>query len=634
MRLYCCVVALLLMACAHGKSTGPLVFDEAAPGVPAGMSEDPLPDTADLRAVRWHLLLAIESHALGQTQRAQEALDAAFGILADLDEHDALVDTAQAATLGLAIERAYLDLLPHLERFPPDSHLNLLLEGLAEEKTENLLADAEPLVRIHQLGRRCDMPIDANARVVASLHFFQTRGRKTFAIWLQRAGRYRTLIGDILRREGMPSDLFYVAVIESGLNPRAYSRSRAVGLWQFMAGTGRMMGLERTHWIDERRDPIKATVAAARYLKALFAEFGDWRLALAAYNAGPGRVRRAIARADTNDYWQLDLPRETKNYVPLFMAAAVIAKDPQLFGFESQAEEPAFAAEEIVLPEDWLYVDLKAAAQLLGIERQVLHDLNPELRQDITPPGIRPPYTLRVPPGKGQILLDQYASLPVPPGAAIHQYRVQRGDTISGIAQTFGVSTRVVIAANSLKNPNFIRARQILYIPISSPIARSAKQARGIRGTTYTVQPNDVLGRIASQHGVSLRDLMKWNGLKTDLIKPGQELVVRQQLISQEVRGGETYMVQPGDTLWELARRFSVSVPDLQAWNGLKTDRIKPGQQLTVANEQAQVYTVVTGDTLYSIARKFGLAPSDIARQNNIGLSETLLAGMTLQIPR
>ena len=632
MRLYCCAIALLLMACAHGKSAGPLVFDETTtPVMPTVV--DPPPDTADLRAVRWHLLLAIESHALGQTQRAQEALAAAFGILADLDEHDALVDTAQAATLGLAIERAYFDLLPHLERFPADSPLNLLLEGLFEEKIETLPADAEPLVLIHQLGRRCDMPIDANDRVVASLHFFQTRGRKTFATWLQRAGRYRTLIGDILQREGMPSDLFYLAVIESGLNPRAYSRSRAVGLWQFMAHTGRMMGLKRTHWIDERRDPIKATVAASQYLKDLFAEFGDWRLALAAYNAGPGRVRRAIARADTNDYWQLDLPRETKNYVPLFMAAAVIAKDPQLFGFEPQAAEPGFAYEEVALPKDWLYVDLKAAAQLLGVERQTLHDLNPELRQDITPPGSRSPYTLRVPPGKGRLLLDQYASLPVPPGAAIHQYQVQRGDTISGIAQTFGVSTRVVIAANSLKNPHFIRPRQILYIPISSPIARSAKQARGSRGI-YIVRPNDVLGRIASQHGVSLRDLMDWNGLKTDLIKPGQELVVRQLLISQEVPGGETYTVQPGDTLWELARRFSVSVPDLQAWNGLKEELIKPGQQLTVANEQAQVYTVVTGDTLHSIARKFGLAPSDIARQNNIGFSETLLAGTTLQIPR
>jgi len=626
MRLYCCIIALLLMACAHGKSTGPLVFDETDPVVSADMSADPPPDTADLRAVHWYLLLAIESHALGQTQRAQEALDAAFGILADLDEHDALVDTAQAATLESAIEQAYLDLSPHLKDFSDNSRLLLLL---SEEKIEHLPADAKLLVRIRQLRSRCDMPIDANDRVVAKLHFFQTRGRKTFATWLQRAGRYRTLIGDILRREGMPSDLFYLAVIESGLNPRAYSRSRAVGLWQFMARTGRMMGLKRTHWIDERRDPIKATVAAAGYLKDLFAEFGDWRLALAAYNGGPGRVRRAIARADTNDYWQLDLPRETRNYVPLFMAATIIAKDPQLFGFEPQAEEPAFAYEEVVLPEDWPYVDLKAAAQLLGIERQVLHDLNPELRQDITPPGSRSPYTLRVPTGKRRVLLDQYASLPVPQKAAVHQYRVQRGDTISGIAQTFGVSTRVIAAANSLRNPNLIRPRQLLYIPV----APRAKPASGRRGT-YTVRPNDVLGRIASQHGVSLRDLMKWNGLKTTLIKPGQELVVRQQPVSRGVTSGGAYTVQQGDTLWELARRFAVSVADLQTWNGLEKALIKPGQQLTVANAQGQMYTVVTGDTLHSIARKFGLTPSDIARQNNIGLSETLLAGTILQIPR
>lgn len=630
MRLCCFVIALLLTACARGKSTGPTVFNDEA--VLAVSVEDPPPDTADLRAVRWHLLFAIESHALGQIQRAQESLDAAIGILADLDEHDALVDTTQATRLGLEIEQAYLSLLPHLEHLPPDSHLPLLLEGLSKEKIETLPADAEPLVLIRRLGSRCDMPIDANDRVVASLHFFQTRGRKTFAIWLQRAGRYRTLITDILQREGMPSDLFYLAVIESGLNPRAYSRSRAVGLWQFMAHTGRMMGLKRTHWIDERRDPIKATEAAAQYLKDLFAEFGDWRLALAAYNAGPGRVRRTIARSGTNDYWQLDLPRETKNYVPLFMAAAVIAKDPQLFGFKPQAEEPPFAYEAVELPKNWQYVDLKSAAQLLGIERQVLHDLNPELRQDITPPGSRPPYVLRVPPGKGQILLNQYASLPVSPGVAVHQYQVQRGDTISGIAQTFGVSTRVIAAANSLKNPNFIRPRQMLYIPISTPIVQKAKQTEQL---IYTVRPKDSLSTIASMHGVSLRDLMDWNGLNTTLIKPGQKLVVQQQPSRQEVlRGGKTYTVQPGDTLWELARRFAVSVADLQAWNGLKTARIKPGQQLTVANEQTQMYTVVKGDTLHSIARKFGLAPSAIARQNNIDLSETLLAGTTLQIPR
>ena len=632
MRLCCCVIALLLMACAHGKSTGPMVFDDGA--VPVVSVEDPPPDTADLRAVRWYLLFAIESHALGQTQRAQAALDAAIGILASLDEHDALVDTTQATRLGLDIEQAYLSLLPHLEHLPPDSHLPLLLEGLSKEKIETLPADAEPLALIHRLGRRCDMPIDANDRVVASLHFFQTRGRKTFAIWLQRAGRYRTLITDILQREGMPRDLFYLAVIESGLNPRAYSRSRAVGLWQFMKKTAVEENLKIDHWIDERRDPIKATEAAVRYLGKLKEEFGDWRLALAAYNAGPGRVRRTIARSGTNDYWQLDLPRETKNYVPLFMAATIIAKDPQLFGFEPQAEEPAFTYEEVGLPADWPYVDLKAAAQLLGIERQVLHDLNPELRQDITPPGHRSSYTLRVPPGKRQLLLDQYASLPIPQKAAVHQYRVQRGDTISGIAQTFGVSTRVIAAANSLRNPNFIRPRQVLYIPISA--APRAKQGRALKsGEMYTVQSGDTLWELARRFAVSVPDLQAWNGLETERIKPGQELVVRPQpSVRTVLKGGEMYTVQSGDTLWELARRFSVSVTDLQAWNGLETERIKPGQQLTVANEQTQFYTVVTGDTLHSIARKFGLAPSAIARQNNIGLSETLLAGTTLQIPR
>lgn len=630
-------LALLLLACApwqKRENATLLDFDPTDP--PA----DAPTDFTDLRAARWHLLRAIEGQATDQAPRAQQDLDRAFRILADLDERDATVDTARAASLAVAIEKAYLNLLPHLERFSENSPLVLLLEGLSEEKIEDLPADAAPLVRIHQLSRRCDMPIDANARVAASIHFFQTRGRQTFATWLRRSGRFRALIVEILRREDMPTDLFYLAMIESGFNPKAYSRARAVGLWQFMSHTGRMVGLDRTHWVDERRDPVKSTVAASRHLRDLFREFADWRLALAAYNSGAGRVRRAIAKAGTRDFWQLELPRETRNYVPLFMAAAVMAKEPQLFGFDPEAKEPAFAYEEIALPGKWPYVDLQAAAKILGIKYAALRDLNPELRQAITPPGTHRPYRLRVPPGQGALLLDKYARLPAAQKAAVYQYEVQRGDNISSIAQAFGITTRTIAAANSLKTPNLIRTKQILYIPAAPGIALPGQKDGDQTRLAYTVRPGDSLSRIARRNGVRLRDLMRWNKLEKTLIKPGQKLVLwklqpRRPQPTILLDGRKTYTVQSGDTLWDLARRFAVSIDDLQLWNGLANELIKPGQTLAVvAEDDEKVYTVIRGDTLYSIARKFGLEPRAIARQNNISLSSTLLAGTTLQIPK
>jgi membrane-bound lytic murein transglycosylase D len=396
------------------------------------------------------LLRAQEAQALNRVEDAQRDLDLAFGILAELEASDTIADTTRSAQLAKAIEQAYLDLLPQLESFSPDSPLVLLLEGLSEERIEDLSEDASQLVRIHQLSRRCDIPIDANAHVAASIHFFQTRGRETYTTWMRRSGRFRDLITETLEREELPQDLLYIAMIESGFNPRAYSRARAVGLWQFMKSTGELEGLHQTHWVDQRRDPVKSTRAAANHLKSLYREFGDWRLAIAAYNSGRGRVRRAIAKAETSDFWKLELPRETRNYVPLFMAAAIISKDPTLFGFDPIPLDPPFVFDEAKLPSSWPYVDLRTAARTIGATENALRDLNPELRQSITPPGLKKPYVLRLPPGTRSTFLDRYARLPASEKAAVYEYEVQRRDNISSIAQAFGVNSRTIIAANSL----------------------------------------------------------------------------------------------------------------------------------------------------------------------------------------
>jgi membrane-bound lytic murein transglycosylase D len=628
----------LLTSCSAWRGNHPVILAES-PSALESVGDLDSREGLDLRAARWHLLRAQEAQALNRVEDAQRDLDLAFGILAELEASDTIADTTRSAQLAKAIEQAYLDLLPQLESFSPDSPLVLLLEGLSEERIEDLSEDASQLVRIHQLSRRCDIPIDANAHVAASIHFFQTRGRETYTTWMRRSGRFRDLITETLEREELPQDLLYIAMIESGFNPRAYSRARAVGLWQFMKSTGELEGLHQTHWVDQRRDPVKSTRAAANHLKSLYREFGDWRLAIAAYNSGRGRVRRAIAKAETSDFWKLELPRETRNYVPLFMAAAIISKDPTLFGFDPIPLDPPFVFDEAKLPSSWPYVDLRTAARTIGATENALRDLNPELRQSITPPGLKKPYVLRLPPGTRSTFLDRYVRLPASEKAAVYEYEVQRRDNISSIAQAFGVNSRTIIAANSLKNPNRIRVGQRLYIPAAPGITpASGNQTR----ITYTVRRGDSLSQIASRHGVTLRDLMNWNGLQNGLIRPGQELQIWTNRVPRkaaaplqvDAEGRKTHTVLPGETLWELARRFDVSIENLQGWNGLSGALIKPGQKLVVGTESKSeaVYTVIKGDTLYSIARKFGLNPEEIARQNNISLTTTLLTGTTLKI--
>ena len=638
MRLLLLLILLPLTACTSGRQTP--AFDGMA--APDSLRTE-LTHSRGLLAARWHLLRALEAGRVKRFAQAQTDLDVTFRILANLEQEETPAEDLEA--LGEAVEKAYLELLPHLERFSPDSPLRLLLEGLSEEKIESLSPDATQLVRIHQLSKRCDMPIDANAKVAASIHFFQTRGRTTYSTWMRRSGRFRELILDILRREKVPEDLLFIAMVESGFNPRAYSRARAVGLWQFMAHTGRLQGLRRSHWVDERRDPVKSTRAAARHLKGLYQDFKDWRLAIAAYNSGHGRVSRAIAKAASQDFWKLDLPRETENYVPLFMAATIISKDPALFGFEEITLDPPFRFDAVTLPDSLPYIDLKAAAKSIGISYATLRELNPELRQRITPPqGNRSRYRLRLPEGKGKIFLQRYASLPQADRPALYKYEVQPRDNLSTIARAFDVRGRLIVEANSIKDPNRIYPGQILYIPATAGMGVLPAHQKQI----HTVRPGESLSHIAGQYGVRLRNLMQWNDISSTLIRPGDRLVVwapkpagdgktlQKSGIRPDRRDQQQHTVQLGETLWGLARAFDVSVADLKQWNSLQSALIHPGQLLLVVPpptaKDDRIYTVVKGDTLYSIARRFGLRARDLARQNNVSLSTTLLAGMTLKI--
>ena len=542
------LVAILGCACTPATTSRPPLGDVPSASLDSLSADDVLDSEYHQRLLgaRWHLLRALDERSRSHFEEAQRDLDLAFQILASLDdspyletdgpgpadeaaessEKRALLQTeAEVDNLAAAVEEAYFSILPNLDRFSPDSPLSLLLKGLSAEELEDLPQDAGQIARIHQVAPQCSIPVDANPRVAASVRFFQTRGRATYVTWTKRSGRYRELILRILRAEGVPEDFLYIAMIESGFNPRAYSRAHAVGLWQFVRTTATLAGLHMDHWVDERRDPIRSTRAAARHLKMLYAQLGDWRLVAASYNAGLGRVQRAIKRAGVHDYWKLSLPQETQQYVPLLMAATAIGKQPQLFGFDPLEIDPPLRFEEVQLSR---YVNLKVAARIMGISLASLRGLNPELRQTITPPKARGRYTLHVPPGKGAAFLTQYARLPASQKPGVYEYLVQPGDNISTIARDFGVPVRLIADANSLGNLNLIHPGLKLYIPVDGKLRRTRSLSAhpgGDGDALYTVKPGDSLGQIALDLKTDIKTLKQLNNLSSDTIRVGQRLV-------------------------------------------------------------------------------------------------------------
>jgi membrane-bound lytic murein transglycosylase D len=371
----------------------------------------------------------------------------------------------------------------------------------------------------------------------------------------------------------------YLAMAESGLNPRARSWAGAVGMWQFMPATGRRYGLSVNAWVDERRDPEKATRAAARHLRDLYEQFDDWQLAMAAFNCGAGCVRRAVRRADAEDptYWDAYdyLPRETRGYVPMFIAAAHIMQNPDAYGFDPAPPTSAFSYDYVAVHGSML--SLTTLAQLAGTEPDVLRSLNPELRRGRIPPS-RDRYHLRIPVGTYPRFVWNYADLPDRRKQPATTYAVRSGDTLSEIAQRFGTSTGVLQRLNDL-NGTLIRQGQRLVVPVrdyEGALTTEAQEDQPMRvqyGTSPPVRPLDPIDTttdVRTSEAESGQTLASTTGAGTDS-EPSDEV-------------SSVYRVQRGDTLGGIARRFGVSVRQLRAWNDLNGSRIYPGQRLQIAD--------------------------------------------------
>lgn len=435
------------------------------------------------------------------------------------------------------------------------------------------------------------IPLAMNNHVKRALKSFKGKERKFFLNAYRRSGAYRPAILRALKEAGLPKELSWLPLIESGFKTRALSRARALGLWQFIASTGYKYGLKRDRWIDERMDPEKSTKAAISYLKELHQIFGDWTTVLAAYNCGEGTVLKRIRTQKINyldNFWDLygKLPAETAFYVPKFLAVLHILNDPEAYGFKLPSVEKEIQTEHATINKQ---VHLKTMAKYLGISYKVLKDLNPELRHNSTP---NRPYAFRVPVGKGELLLSRLGDIPVwrPPVPSYLVHKVRTGDSLSVIAQRYRTSVRAIMALNRLKSKHFIRAGQKLKIPTSRRYASRRKAPSRVPG-----------------------------------------LSVKGEL-------GE-YVVRKGDSLWKIAKRFGTTTKAIQSINQLRNTRLRIGQVLIIPHASTSFvkmktkhYRVLEGDSPYMIALKHRMSLSDFLRLNHLTPRTTIFPGQVLLV--
>jgi membrane-bound lytic murein transglycosylase D len=363
-----------------------------------------------------------------------------------------------------------------------------------------------------------DLPLTVNDEVLSFLNFFQTpKGRDIVETGLRRSGKYRDMISRILQEEGLPQDLIYLAQAESAFQPLALSRAGARGIWQFVAYRGQQYGLRHSWWIDERQDPEKATRAAAQHLRDLYGLFGDWYLAMAAYNCGPGNVQKAIERTGYADFWELykrkALPRETKNYVPIIIALTLIAKDAAHYNIQADPEAPV--PTDIVKP--GRSIDLRLVAETVDVDVETLRALNPSLLRMATPDD--PSFELRLPQGTAEKFTTEIAAIPPDKWISWRRHRVEPGETLASIAKKYRVTPTAIAEINKMERTAGLEPGTKLIIPAT----QSASETKRLL-VSYRVRRGDTLAGIADRFSVNSEDVRKWNRLRSNHVSRGMVL--------------------------------------------------------------------------------------------------------------
>ncbi len=580
------LLATVGLACSSGRSRG----TDRALITPPAAAESSIPAEE-----AWETQTRAQVEQLLDESRTLAAEGRTFEALARVDE--ALCEALEPPP-DHPISVAYLDWVAGLLAEAESLEQDLDLDSAGAQDGElvglppiEITPDAEvaDAVGVDSLLPESDFPLELNPTVFQFLEAMtgETEYRHRIDTGMGRAGHYLPMIRSKLLAADLPQDLAYLPLIESAFSTSAYSRARAVGMWQFISGTGRHYGLAVGSLVDERRDPELSTDAAAAYLTDLYGEFGDWNLALAAYNSGAGNVRRAIRRSGSRDFWTLRryLPRETRNYVPAFMASVIVAKQPEKYGFTTPVESD-WSYDEISVDDA---LDLEFLAGKIHLELATLRELNPAIRRDLTPAAGRT--TIRLPVGyeaKAEAIL---ASTPKSEWAPRMMHSVRSGESLYSIAHRYGSSVSAIRQANGIRG-NLIHPGQTLVVPRFGN--NRPPQTHRVAGEgRYVVQRNDTLWDISRSFGTSVDELCAANGLsRRSTIQPGQRLTIPAggggTTTSKTTTSSTTYKVRRGDTLYDIARKFGVSVSAIRRANGLTSSRIYPGDVLRIPGSRAR----------------------------------------------
>lgn len=437
-----------------------------------------------------------------------------------------------------------------------------------------------------------DIPIVVNDDVKRWMNYMLGPGRKYYSAWLARSTKYTPLMQKKLRAAGLPEDMIYLSMIESGFKTSAYSSAAAAGLWQFIPTTGREMGLRVDWWVDERRDPELSTDAAIKYLSHLDKRFGNWYLVWAGYNGGPTRVARAIKKHDTKDFWTLveknSFPSETDNYVPKIVAAAIIGKYKERYGFTDIKYQEPLEYEYTVVDKN---IGMDVLAKCAGISTSEFTAMNPAFRQTALPPSPNK-HTIKIPKEKTEAFTSALAKIPPSERVTYLRHVIKKGETLGSIAKKYKVSVASVQTVNKIKNPNRISVGQVLMIPSAaqatalantssskkSPAKKSSSSKSKTKLVYHTIRKGENLNSIAQKYKVSTSDIKRWNKIKNaNKIYSGQKLKIYTSQVLWI-----TYTVKSGDNLSKIAKKYNCSVSDIQQWNKLKNSKIYAGQKLKI----------------------------------------------------
>lgn len=602
-----------------------------------------------LEQVRLAYLDALKYQDENNQTEAIKSYEKAVDLLNNLSFYTDIDSVSDYVELEKSVLEDYQKYVDNIDELPVDVSLSALREWL-----DRKIPDFKSLknTQVIPMG---EIPLEINEYVEKFIDFFTGRGKHHMRSWIARSGKYFPMMRNIFKEEGVPEGLIFLSAIESGLNPKAVSRAKAVGLWQFMRATGANYGLEGNFYYDDRRNPEKATRAAARHLKDLNASLGNWYLALAAYNCGEARVKKAMARENSNNYWVIydKLPKETRGYVPQFIAASVIMINPDRYGFNDVEKEKPLEYEYYTVYDCF---DMGVIASAANTTSEILDELNPELLQFTTPPSKSTGYTIKIPKGSKDNLAANYSKIPPAARKTFVFHKVKKGETIANIADKYGVTTGMIADANNISRKTKLKRNSTLRVPIpyndknlvftTTPDDNDKSDDNDTSNTdNQDLTNNEPIGNNA-EVAENNSDAISSNNTKAEENNNKKNSGYYNTSGKKSLK----YKVKKGDSISEIAELFETRITDLRMWNDIPYNKkISVGEVLTifvpkenyekyasldfntntekvstkssnftVNQKKTLYYSVRKGESLNSIAQKFNVSLAELKDWNNL----------------